>query len=91
MDDKRINRIEHKLDALFEMNVKQSGILERHSVLHEKNSDDLAEHIRRTNILEEQMSEALIPIKFLKMLVAVSLGGAAILGLFKIIKQVIGI
>lgn len=42
MDDQRINRIEHKLDALFEMNAKQSGLLERHSVLHEKNTEDLA-------------------------------------------------
>lgn len=102
MDDKRIDRLENKLDALFELNVKQSGILERHSVLHEKNTEDLATHIKRTDLIEARieqqdkansakLDEALIPIKFLKMLVAVSLGGAAILGLFKIIKQVIGI
>lgn len=92
--DNRLDRLEHKLDALFEMNVKQSGILERHSVLHEKNTEDLAEHIRRTDLIEERleqqskeqnikMDEALLPIKAFKLLTATSVGALSIYALFK--------
>lgn len=65
--DKRLGRIENKMDQLYELNVEQTATLVRHELLHEKNTDDLATHIKRTNILEEQMQEALKPIHWFKM------------------------
>lgn len=70
MDDtteKRLDRIEDKLDNLFELNVDQIRVLERHSVLHDRNTEDLAVHIKRTNLLENQMTEALKPIEWARM------------------------
>lgn len=58
------DRIESKLDVLIANQQQHAVLLERHTVLHEKNSEDLAEHIRRTEILEKQMDVALIPIQF---------------------------
>jgi hypothetical protein len=82
--------IETKLDKIMDKLEQQSNTLARHGVLHEKNTEDLEEHIRRTAMLETQMDTALLPIKFVKMLVAISLGSAAVIGLFQLIKQVIG-
>ena len=72
MDQDQSNRIEAKLDKVIDKQQEQAVIQERHSVLHEKNSEDLAEHIRRTNILEEQMQTALLPIRASKWLAGVA-------------------
>lgn len=47
----------------------------------------LAEHIRRTNILEDQMQVALLPIKASKFLVAVCAGAASIVALLKLLGK----
>lgn len=97
--DKRLDRLEHKIDALFDMNVKQSNVLERHSVLHEKNTEDLATHIKRTDLIEARieqqdrvnsakLDEALLPIKAFKFMAAMAAGGAAIYGLFKMMTGI---
>ena len=67
MDDKRLDRIEHKKDSLYELNVEQSNILVRHEILHERNTESIVEHVRRTNLLEQQMEEALKPIEWARM------------------------
>ena len=48
----------------------------------------LSEHIRRTNILEEQMQTALLPIKAAKLLGTLCAGALSVLGLLKIIGKV---
>lgn len=40
-----------------------ADVLARNTVVLEKNTESLQEHMRRTEILEEQMDTALIPIK----------------------------
>ena len=66
MDDKRIddlvttvNRIADKLDKVEDISIRNSMVLDR-------NTDDMAEHIKRTNLLQAQMKTALIPIKVAK-------------------------
>lgn len=57
---------EEKLDKILEDLTDLKVIQERHSVLHEKNTEDLAEHIRRTAQNEEMiksLSDDLAPIK----------------------------
>lgn len=46
-------------------------ILERNTTTLERNTDELAEHIRRTELLEEKMETALIPVRYGKFLLAV--------------------
>lgn len=38
--------------------------LERNTVILEKNTESLVDHIRRTEILEQQMETALIPVRW---------------------------
>ena len=40
-----------------------SEIQAKHTVILERNTESLVEHVRRTNLLEEQLEVALIPIK----------------------------
>lgn len=47
----------------------------------------LAEHIRRTNILEEQMQVALLPIKASKFLAAACAGVASVVALLKLLGK----
>ena len=47
------------------------------------NTDNLAEHMRRTEILEQQMEIALTPIKFIKVASKVVVGLGAIYGALK--------
>lgn len=39
-------------------------LLERNTVVLEKNTESLVDHIRRTELLEKQMETALIPIRW---------------------------
>ncbi len=43
-----------------------ADVLVRNTVILEKNTESLAEHMRRTAALEKQMDTALIPIKAVK-------------------------
>jgi hypothetical protein len=47
----------------------------------------LAEHIKRTNILEEQMQVALLPIRASKFLGSVVAGAASVLALLKLLGK----
>ncbi len=47
----------------------------------------LAEHIKRTNILEEQMQVALLPIRAGKFLGSVAAGAISVVGLLKLIGK----
>lgn len=93
--------VERTLDRILDKLQEQGELLARHTVLHEKNTEDLERHIKRTDALEDRMEqhakahdgkleEALLPIRFVKMLVAVSLGSAAIYGLLQLINQIMG-
>lgn len=46
------DRLEAKIDKILEKLEEQGKILVRHEVLHQKNTEDLAEHIRRTQLAE---------------------------------------
>lgn len=48
MDEKRLDRLEDKIDKIIDK-------LEDHSKLHTKNSADLEHHIKRTDLLEESL------------------------------------
>lgn len=55
MDDKRLDRLEAKIDKIIDKLEVHSKILARHSTLHEKNTEDLEDHIKRTNLLEDSL------------------------------------
>jgi hypothetical protein len=94
---KILERIEDKLDKIQDKQSEHSVVLERHSQLHSKNSDDLATHIKRTDLLEDRMEIhakehdskleiALQPIKAFKFLAKFAAGAASIYGLIKLVK-----
>ena len=92
MDEKRIlDKLESMTDKLND----QAVVLARHTFLHEKNTEDLAEHIKRTNALETkqeahevhvhtQMSEALLPIKSFKFLTKLAGGMLTLAAVLKL-------
>ncbi len=90
MDDKRIddivttmNRIADKVDKVEEISIRNAVVLDR-------NTEDMAEHIKRTNLLQAQMKTALIPIKFFKVSVRVILFIGVVVGIITGIFQLIG-
>ena len=86
MDDNRFDKIEQKLDMVIEKISAQSVLLERHGMLHEKNTLDLADHIKRTNLLEAQLDTALEPITFFKTLGKILAFIAVIIGIYSVFK-----
>ena len=52
MTDERFNHLDTKLDTIIEHQTDVRVRLERINFLVEKNTCDLSEHIRRTNLLE---------------------------------------
>jgi len=48
----------------------------------------LAEHIKRTNLLEEQMQTALLPIRASKFVVTVCAGAVSVVGLLKLLGKI---
>ena len=48
----------------------------------------LDEHIKRTNILEEQMQTALLPIKLAKTIGSIAAGAAAVLAVMKALGKI---
>lgn len=79
--DQKIDRI---LDKIEDLAVEQA----RTNVRLDTYNAQLAEHIRRTSILEEQMKTALLPIQTGKVAVALSAGAATIYGLIRLLKGV---
>ncbi len=70
MDDKRmddlvitVNRIADNVDHIKELSI-------RNAVMLDKNTIDVAEHIKRTNLLEAKVQTALFPIQLGKFIVA---------------------
>lgn len=91
-----LDRIEQKIDRVLEKLSEHGEILATHGILHEKNSQELEKHIKRTDLLEEHMYEehndmkqnlevALLPIKSFRFLVKVAIGIVAIVGLVKLL------
>ena len=75
----QLGRLETKIDRVLEKLSEHGEMLARHSELHNRNSDSLDEHIKRSNLLEQKLSrheeevgakleEALLPIKSIKWL-----------------------
>jgi hypothetical protein len=94
---KILERIDQNLEKIRDKQEEHSVHLERHTQLHSKNSEDLATHIKRTDLLEDRMEahakdhdskldEALQPIKAFKFLAKFAAGVAAIYGLLKLVK-----
>lgn len=50
-----MDKIDQKIDKILEVLNQQSNTLAKHSVLHEKNTEDLEKHIKRTDLLEEEI------------------------------------
>lgn len=46
---------EQKLDRVLEQLSNHSVVLAEHTILHKQNTEDLREHIKRTNLLEEKL------------------------------------
>lgn len=91
-----LNRIETKIDKITDKIETLSNLAAKHEVLHKKNTEDLAEHIKRTDKLEDRMEqhstdhnkkleEALLPIKAAKFLVALAVGISAIVAVIKLL------
>lgn len=69
MMDDDIKYLRQRVDHIVDRLTRQDVLLEKHSILHEKNTLDLSEHIRRTALLESQMELALWPIRVSKVLI----------------------
>lgn len=51
----QLDRLETKIDKITDKLAEHSAAMAVHAALHEKNTKDLAEHIHRTNLLEEKL------------------------------------
>jgi uncharacterized coiled-coil protein SlyX len=84
-EDKRLDRIEMKLDKL-------DGTLDTIKTTLIRNTDSLEYHIKRTNLLEESLKEVDEDLKPIKVHVAqVSIGIKVILTLITITGVIVGI
>lgn len=76
-----------ELETLHEHVVEIYRVLERNTVILEQNTKSLEDHIRRTNLLEEQMRSALLPVQLLRAL-GVLLGTlAAVAGIIQLFRS----
>ena len=80
---------DQKIDKLVEHVLEMKGTLAENTVTLNQNTKDMAEHIRRTNILETQMRRALFPIDFFTALAKVIAVIAATTGLVWSIVQLV--
>jgi hypothetical protein len=70
--------LRQEIENIREKLIEVIEILSRNTATLERNTEDMREHIRRTQILEEQMQTALLPIKMFKVLgIIVSVVAAA--------------
>lgn len=92
--DEKLDKI---IDKLHEIDVK----VERNTVVLGKNADDIAEHIRRTDLLETyikkreevvegQLTEALKPVNWIRITVKVIAGLSVTVGLVLGIIKLLG-
>lgn len=99
--DKRLDKLESKIDRLLDNSAEQGATLARHEALHERNTASLEEHVRRTDLLEvrleqhaeaqgKRLDEALLPIKAAKFLLAMAAGVATIAGAAKLLLKLGG-
>ena len=91
-----IDRVEIKLDKVLDKLSEHGELLARHTVLHEKNTDDLDEHIKRTNLLEaridkqevsiaSKLEEALLPIRSVRWLVKIGAGILTLIAVYNLL------
>lgn len=59
-------RLHSRIDDLVSTVTDIRVLVERNTVTLEKNTDDVERHIRRTDILEERMEQALAPSRYFK-------------------------
>lgn len=96
--DQQLDRIDAKLDRILDKLSEHSATLAEHGVLHEKNSDELEKHIKRTDLLSDHMDAehkdmkknldtALQPIKAIKFLVKVAAGILTLVAIYKLIGK----
>lgn len=85
-----------KLDKILDKLGEHSVVLAQHGVIHNQNAAQLAQHIARTNALEDHMDAehremkknldtALLPIKSFKFLTKVAAGIIVLAGILKLI------
>lgn len=79
-----LNYLRERIDVI-------SDVLTRNTVILEKNTESLQEHMRRTDILEQQMQTALIPVKTAKILGYIigllTTTAGAILGIWELFRK----
>lgn len=51
------DRLESKIDRVLDVQNEHSVVLARHGVLHEKNAEELQVHIRRTDLLTNEVHQ----------------------------------
>jgi hypothetical protein len=73
MDDKRLERIEDKIDKLSDKLADTNVILGKQHV-------SLSEHIRRTNLLEKQMAPIATHVNYVQGALKLLLASSAIVG-----------
>lgn len=72
--------MDQKLDKIIDEVAEIKIIVAKNTFMLEKNTEDIEHHIKRTDLLQDQMQTALIPIRFAKWSAAVLGVGATIIG-----------
>ena len=65
-----MERLNNKLDMISADITEIKVLVAKNSVVLERNVDDIAQHIRRTALLEHQMHTAMVPVKIFKWFLA---------------------
>lgn len=66
-----MDRLNNKLDAISADITEIKVLVAKNSTVLERNVEDIAQHIRRTALLEQQMNTAMIPTKIFKWFLAI--------------------
>lgn len=69
--------MDQKLDRIHDDITSIKITLERNTVVLEQNTKDMAHHIKRTDLLEEKVEQALLPVKVAKWIAAVAVALAS--------------
>jgi hypothetical protein len=80
----QLNKIQADIEELKIIAAKNAVVLER-------NTEDIRKHIRRTDLLEDQVQIALLPIKFAKWSAAVVGVGASLASLVYTVCRLFGL
>ena len=80
-DDRRLTRIEEKLDQLMAVQAEDR-------IVHAKNSEQLAYHIKRTDNLEESLKPVLDHVAFVRVAIKLLAFLATVAGLLKVFSVI---